>query len=792
MNEQISNRSFEGPLARFVDFLIRRRTLLAVVGTVILVVAFPFSRRLTMDRGIEQMFAATDPTLLAYHELQSAFGGNAVVMLVYRDEQLMTAEGLERAATVSQRIAAIDGVRGVLSVAQLNDLLSVIRPAGLLTGLSRDVPPLLRKNDNIAIAFERLFTGYTHGDDDQTSAVVAMLRRPDAQRSHRVIVDEMRELIPQLPEECVDAVLVGEPVLLDEGFDLVERDGERLAWWTIGLLSPVVLILLRQLRWIVLQSIVITWAVTVTRALLYGIGLQLSLVSSILTAIVTVITVTAVIHLGTSAAQLVKRGGTANPSFATDAGAKTLWWLLPPIFWACLTDAAGFASLLIASVAPVRDFGLMMAVASLAVLLGLVLMSPLFLCWPTHTTWLGDRFGHGLIRRSQHWIRRACGVLAIVLIRHRRMVGVLAVVLLAITGLGLGRLQIESSFLRNFRPGSPIVQAYEQVESQLNGAGVWDVLVDAPPDLTEEYLRQVRELENELRAIEVDGQSLTKVISMADADRIASAISLLRFAPPSARLAGMRSAVPAFSDALLVPAGEPNRKLRIMLRSREHLPAETKLQLIAAVETVVVQKTAGAAWQQLFEDSATPSKPGEVRPGRVTGYYVMIARLVAQLIRDQWKCFAFSVALVWVLLAISTRSLRVASYALLPNVLPVLTVIAAFGWSGAKLNMGAAMIAAVSIGLSIDGSVHFLANYGRKIARGRSARDAAIYAQRRIGVPILMATIALVVGFSVLASSDFVPTASFGILTAAALVLGTVANLTLLPALLGGGAARRP
>ena len=97
--------------------------------------------------------------------------------------------------------------------------------------------------------------------------------------------------------------------------------------------------------------------------------------------------------------------------------------------------------------------------------------------------------------------------------------------------------------------------------------------------------------------------------------------------------------------------------------------------------------------------------------------------------------------------------------------------------------MGAAMIAAVSVGLSIDGSVHFLASYLRVRRRGHSATASARHAAGKIGVPIFLATLALMVGFGVLASSEFIPTATFGILVASTLALGTVVNLTLLPSL---------
>jgi uncharacterized protein len=79
--------------------------------------------------------------------------------------------------------------------------------------------------------------------------------------------------------------------------------------------------------------------------------------------------------------------------------------------------------------------------------------------------------------------------------------------------------------------------------------------------------------------------------------------------------------------------------------------------------------------------------------------------------------------------------------------------------------------------------VHYLTAFQRKRARNRSTRDAAIYAQRGVGLPVVLSTIALVVGFMALGQSEFIPTATFGVLTAAALLAGTAANLILMPIL---------
>lgn len=763
-------------------WMLRHRWTLAIVGTLILAATWPLSARLQTDRTIEQMFDRNDPTLLAYQELQQAFGGNAVVMLVYRDRELLTPGGLERASEISTRVQAIEGVRGVLSVAELNAVLGLIRPSGFFGGPQSDLPPLLRDKDLIVRAFEKLFTGYTHSEDDQVASVVAMLSEPDRGRGHADVIRNLEQVTRSMPEATSDAVLVGEPVLLDRGFDLIQRDGNRLAWLTIALLSPCVLLLLRSFRFVLLQIVVILWAVTLTRAALYVMSFELSLVSSILTAIVTVIAVTAVIHLGNNQRTLRRRGYAA-----TAAASRTFQLVLPAIFWACATDAAGFVSLSVSGVAPVREFGYMMGIASLAVWAGIILFAPIFTVAGPAGWWsfaaLDRILEPPFLLNLERKIRKACLLTAVVLVRHRQLVFVFTAVLAALTSIGISRLEIESSFLRNFRQSSPVVQAYQMVESELSGAGVWDVVLDAPSDLTSNYLESVRKLEQKLRAVDVQGERLTKVLSLADADRIASAVPLMRLASPTVRLSGMRSAIPTFADALLVPPQSDSnnaRKLRIMLRSREHISTETKIALINEVQQVVAEHTGAESWLSHFDNDQPP------RAGRVTGYYVLLAQIVSQLIRDQWRCLAVAAVLVWVLLAAATRSLTLATIALIPNLLPVLAVIAALGWSGTKMNMGAAMIAAVSIGLSIDGSVHFMANYRRKLQRFRGRYHAVLFAQKQIGLPLLMATIALVIGFTALTTSDFIPTATFGLLTAAALVAGTLTNLTLLPALLSG------
>ncbi len=750
------------------------------LAVAMMAIAFPASRRLQMDRSIAAMFDQADPSLIDYRELQTAFGGNAVVMLVYRDENLDSQEGFDRNRMISQRVAAIDGVQeqGILSPAVLSDAVETISPMNLLPGASQG-PALIRPDDPVAQGFDELFAGYTHSADHSRAAVVAMLEFDHPPETILQLQSLARKLPIDFAPAVTDVALVGEPVLVHDGFELIQRDGAKLATMTVLLLSIVVLVTLVDLRLVLLMAAIIVWSITVTKATMVWIGVNQSLVSTILTAIVTVISVATVLHLGVRFRIARTRGYPRR-----QAAERTIALLAVPIFWTCVTDAAGFAALAWSRIVPVQQFGWMIAVAAGSVCVAAALFAPAIMMLP------GSRFGsllHVRQRRLARQIRRRCFQLAGWFIRHRRAGAVASAILLAVALTGVLETETETSFLRNFKNRSGVVQAYEDVEQNFGGAGVWDVVLDAPDKLTPAYLDQVRSLEQQLRQIDVDGQRLTKVLSLADADAIAARSPLLKLTPPSIRLSGMQLKIPVFFDALL--AKQPtDRKLRIMLRSQEHVGAEQKAMLIQQVQQTVVQHTTSQSWQASVAEAQPENSDRRLqdnghRPGRVTGYYVIMARLVGKLVGDQWRCFWASGVLVWLLLTIATRSVRLAAAALIPNLLPVLVVLAAVGWWGGKINMGAAMIAAVSIGLSIDGSVHFLASYQRHRRNGHRVERSAIHAAGNIGVPVLLATAALVVGFSVLASSDFVPTATFGLLIAATLAAGTMINLTLLPAL---------
>jgi len=748
------------------------------------------------------MFAEDDPLLVPFRQLKRTFGGDETVVAVYDDPTLLSIDhnGIRRLGAIADRLERLPGVKAVLSLDRLL-VEKTPRPGGPRTYLPIDGPL-----GQTAIG---LFQGYTHGADRRTVAVVCILipQAESAVPRHETI-EQMRRVIERLPDGLAPGMLVGEPVMVNDGFRSIEQDGRRLGRWTVLLLALTIVVCFRSVRWVIIPIAIVQWTLLVTQALLVWSGLRLSMVSSMLTAIVTVVGIATVMHVIVRFRD-ARQSGLAPADALLHAGGL----IAAAIFWACATDAAGFAALRSARVGPVRDFGLMMAAGSLLVIAGVALLLP----------------GLALLGRTANDPRRAWGEGLLDSQLDRLLRGVnrrprtVAVVLLAIGGImsvGTVRLEVESDFTRNFRQSSPIVQAYAYVEAHLGGAGVWDAIVPAPEKLDWPYVQRVVRLEQRLRREVVVGEprgpsdgsepGLTKVISLATVVDTMVAVTrdrhrrILRFLPSTVAnnfladkgVEFLRERVPAFVDA--THREDPRRPgkhfLRIMLRSEERRPAQQKQQVIERVRAIVEQEfPPGEPWPRGSVAEATAPEemarhaastvrrsPG----GSVTGYYVLLARLIESVLRDQWLTFGLAAAGITAMMLLALRDVRLALIALVPNALPILMVMGAMGWLGLKINMGAAMIAAVSLGLSVDSSIHYLTSFQRSRRASQSVRRSLAQVQQTVGRAIVFSTLALIIGFLVLTTSDFVPTIYFGVLVSLAMAGGLAGNLVVLPALI--------
>jgi uncharacterized protein len=723
-------------LAALARALVRYRYWLLAAAVVTTALAYVAASRLTLERSIESLYAPDDPHLLDYRESKSLFGGDEFVIVAYQDPDLLSEDHLSSLRSFAEELSKVAGVESKST----QDLAAVLSPENIPWLLR----PLFQRRRSELIEFSR---GILIGADQKTTGIVLRLLPEDkAPVSREEAIRGIRKIADA---HTPPAYVVGEPVLVHDMFEYVDQDGTLLFYVSLALLGLVIFLLFRSVRWVLLSVLVVVVTVIWTKALLVICGLRLSMVSSMLNSLVTIVGIATVMRVMV----YYREQRAAHEPFA--AFRKTVVELSPAIMWTTATAAAGFVSLLSSRITPVRSFGTMMTLGTVLVLGALATLLPAGILYgrlgadvPTGAT---ERKLVGFLGGMTVWV-------------ERRGVWVMgAVVLLsAWSAAGLPRLVLDTDFSHNLRASTPIVKALNFVETHLGGAGTWEVNFPAPKELTPEYLNKVRDLARRLRELpdsEPGSPHLTKVVAITDlldivpgqmttADEVQHKLDLIRIVQPE------------FEPSLY---NRDHARMRLVLRAKERQPSETKLKLIEIVGTLANQELPGA---------------------KTTGLYVLLTYMIESLLRDQVVSFVLTVVMVLGIMVLAYQSLRIGLASLVPNMFPILLVIGAMGWFDVPVNIGTAMIAAVSMGLTIDASIFYLYGYRRSRQAGLSLEEALRTTHQGFGRALVFGTLALVIGFSVLALSRFIPLVYFGVLVSLAMLGGLIGNLLLLPILL--------
>ncbi len=713
--------------------------------------------KLQFETSIEGMFAAGNQQLEDYHRLKQIFGGTELVLAVYNDPKLFTPQGIKRLEERGREINQVHGVEGILSLAEINTALRDI-----YSWIKVENPtPILDHEDKLAQQFLEIFQGYTHGADQQTAAIVCLLESLETLKTPRekTIVD-LRHIVRDWPQGQV----TGEPVLVADGFRFIQRDGQRLNRICLLLMSTVIIVCFRSLRWVFIPICVMQFAVWLTFAILVLLDWQLTMVSSMLSAIVAVISVATVVHITMRFRESRLQHGRSRIKSVEFAFAS----LIVPITWTCVTTAAGFLALTLAEVEPISDFGWMMAIGSMVVLVSILLIVPglallgKFDADP-HRTWVDGKLTNLLTASSS------------VVSRHPKNIAIAIFSVFAVLAIGISFLQVETEFIKNFRRSTEIVRAYKFVENKLGGAGMIDVVIVAPSKLNKDFLTKVHECQDELREIKLGdatAPALTHVISFADADRAIRSNPLMNIPNlEQFRFTAMAEFMPGFAAQMKTtePADDGHHYFRIMLRTSQQKSADQQAELIDYVERTVAKH---------FPDQPNQGK------SMTSGFFVLLSNLINSVLQDQTRTFVAATLFIAIAIFFAFGSVKLVLIGLLPNILPIVGLLGTLGWLGININLGTAMIAAVSIGLSIDGTIHYLNAYRQNRKSGFSTFGSIRRVQKRIGRAVIYATIALVVGFGSLCTSEFIPTVFFGSLVGLSMLGGLFGNLVLLPVLL--------
>ncbi|MDP6638834.1 MAG: MMPL family transporter [SAR324 cluster bacterium] len=800
------------------------------------------ARKLEIDASSETLLLEDDKDL-EYTRLinQRYFTPDFLVISYTPSDDLLSDRVLGTIRSMSQDLLKLKRVESVTSILNVPLLESPPKP---IAELIENVPTLESPNIDKELAKKEFLNSPIYQDnlvseDFKTTALLVNLHDDHRNRELRERRDELRakekngtltteeevefqkvqvdykahrDMMRAVESENVAEVRAildryrGEDKLFLGGLTMIADDlvtfiKNDLQIFGVGVLIFLIVTLsfiFRQLRWVVLPVLTCSFSVVATTGLLGMFGWEVTVISSNFISLQLIITMAITIHLIVRYRELAR---THPEKDQHELVLDTVVFMALPCLYAVLTTVAGFSSLILSGILPVINFGWMMSAGVSVSLLMTFLLFPalqlqmnklmpdlsfenrysLTLVFSRFT----DRYGNGIL-----WFSG---------------------LLLLVSVVGGTRLMVENSFIDYFKESTEIYQGLKVIDQKLGGTTTLDVVLnfeeeeveevedepveehESEGDLNEEEdedLEDFSDLEEEIAEEEegaqywfttnrmeqlealhnyLDGLPETgKVLSLATLLKVGKTINdgkpLDNF-----MLALVYNELPEeFRKIILSPyVSVENNQARVSVRIRDSQPDLRRNELIKKIRRELKEKL------ELPEERT-----------RLASLLILYNNMLQSLFNSQIKTLGAVVVVLFVMFLILFRSITISLIGLFPNMLSIGSVLGFMGWAGIPLDLMTITIAAISMGIAVDNTIHYIYRFKYEFEHDRNYTETMHRAHSSIGYAMYYTSITVIIGFSILVISNFIPSIYFGLLTGMAMFIALFAALTLLPQLI--------
>lgn len=579
--------------------------------------------------------------------------------------------------------------------------------------------------------------------------------------------------------------LGGISMIQDDMITFIRNDLKTFGIGVFALLVIMLGIIFRRPLWVVLPMLCCFLSVIAMMGILAMFDWEVTVISSNFISLQLIITLAIVIHLIVRYREFHRN----NPQMDQHALVQaTVQSKFIPCLYAALTTIAGFSSLIFCDIKPVIHFGWMM---SAGLILSLILT---FFLFPAAVMLLKKRTlqNNGSIVRSRFSLSTFLGNFTQ---HHGTSILVLTGIISILAVWGISRLRVENSFIDYFKDSTEIHQGMKLIDQKLGGTTPLDVIIQfddvdlkqfaeseeeedpfadvyqqtGPQDYNKYWFFDDR-LDTILRAHDyLEGLEETgKVLSLAILLKIGRVLN------SDKPLGSIEMAVlytklpPKYIDLIIKP-----------YLSIDHNEARFSIRIKDSLKTL----HRDALLKKIKKDLVTQLNLPENRV-HLAGTMVLYNNMLQSLFSSQIKTMGFVALALMFMFLVLFRSLKISLIALFPNLLSAGAVISVMGWLDIPLDMMTITIAAISIGIAVDDTIHYIYRFKEEIKKDNDYYKTLHRCHGSIGYAMYYTSVTIVIGFSILAFSNFWPTIYFGLFTGLAMLVALIAALTLLPQLI--------
>tara|TARA_R110001592_G_scaffold6045_5_gene32805 strand:- start:4163 stop:6697 length:2535 start_codon:yes stop_codon:yes gene_type:complete len=791
-----------------------------------------------LDASADALVLEGDTSLEYYREISKRYGSEDFLLVTYQpNSDLFAPEQLQTLDELRGRMAALPNVSSVNSILDVPLLQSPRVSLGQVTG--GDIPTLRTPGIDIELVKQELATSPIYKSlltsaDGRTTALQVNLQRDeryfellderdalrlkadkntltDAEHTELATLEtsfadytaEVHERQAKLVAQARTIVndyrgnatvfLGGVPMIAVDMIAFVKSD---LRVFGTGILLFIVVLLatiFRSWRWTLLPLSTCVLTVVFMLGLLSFLDWRLTVISANFVALLLIITLSITIHLVVRFREYAAAQPNADQFTLVS---ETVGIMLRPCIYTSLTTLVAFASLVVSGIRPVIDFGWMMTIGVLAALTMTFIVLPcvLMLLKPRAETGGSDdsaTFTRYFAAATEH---------------YGKTILLVSAGLLTLSVWGITQLKVENRFIDYFHDTTEIYQGMETIDSELGGTIPLDIILDLPK---EKPVAKTAAVENDFSndfandfsddfGDDFGGDfgggssaSQSEWFTVAGMKRVQSVHDYVDSLPETGKVLSLAT----FYDVMQIVMGNVD-DLQLALAQRSLPDSITSIlvdpYLSAEVDQVrisvrVKETSRELHRQQLLTDirahliDELGFEPEQVH---LTGMLVLYNNMLQSLFTSQIMTLSAVFVAILAMFVLLFRSLSLAFIALTPNLLAAGAVLGGMGLVGIPLDMMTITIAAITVGIGVDDTIHYVHRFKQEFALDRNYLAAMYRSHASIGKAMYYTSIIIVFGFSILSLSNFTPSIYFGLLTGLAMIAALLGAMLLLPKLI--------
>ena len=784
--------------AHFYQNIILKFPKFTFLVLIFILISFGYhSKNFRLDASSETLLIEGDPDLKYLQEISNRYGSKEFLILTYTpNEGMITESSINNLLSLKYKIQSLDWVHSVITLLDVPLLNNSEAP---LQERLENFKTLKDDDVNKERGFKEIisspvFRNFVISEDGKTTGIIVYLKKNKLlenikdkskqeienyndqikKQNHKNIL-EIREIIKSY-EDIGKIHLGGIPMIADDMMTFIKSD---IIVFGLGVLLFIIITLwyvFRKLIWILVPISSCFFSVIIMTGSLGLLGWKVTVISSNFIALMLILTMAMNIHMSTRFLQLKEKLPNKNVLELITLTTNKMFW---PILYTVLTTIIAFLSLIFSEIKPIIDFGWMMT-------LGLITS---FLITFTLLPTLINFVPKEKISLKKYNESSITNYFSKVSINNHKIIFVLTFIVIILSLIGINRLEVENSFINYFSKKTEIYKGMKLIDEKLGGTTPLEVILKFPKkDISKEVN------DDEFDDWDDDNQDDEKYWFTKDKiDTISSVHNYLDGLPQVGKVLSFSSIVDV---ATLLNNNKPLGTLEMgVLYSK--IPETIKTEIIdpyisikdneARINLRIIDSQEGLKRNDLINkiNYDLKNKIGlDEKSFKLSGVLILFNNLLQSLFKSQILTLGLVMIGIFIMFIILFRNIKLSLIGVVPNFIAAFFILGIIGLLNIPLDMMTITIAAITIGIAVDNSIHYIYRFKEEFSKINDYKKTLILCHSTVGKAILNTSITIIFGFSILVLSNFIPTIYFGIFTGLAMLLAMISVLTLLPSLI--------